>query len=233
MNNKQNAKLRMYLQVQDTAEKYEKIWMAMPAFVRGMNRVNVAVKIINEEKGHLQTNSKSVTTVKDEKRQEMAKRTGVVMAALRAYASENKLSDLIMEFEKNESDILHCKETDADDYCQHIHELALVHKEGLADQGVTVEELDGHQLSIDQFSELIGKPRRVTTNRVVTRSKIDLAFDEADDVLDNILDNLALRLEAKDADFYSAWQSARVVIATGGGGSKGKGEDDKGGDKPV
>jgi hypothetical protein len=220
----------MYLQVQDTAEKYKKICMAMPAFVRGMNRVNVAVKVINEEKGHLQTNSKSVTTVKDEKRQEMAKRTGVIMAALRAYASENKLSDLIMELEMNERDILQCKETDADDYCQHVHELALVHKEGLSDQGVTVEELDAHQQSIDQFSDLIGKPRTVTTNRVVTRSKVDLAFDEADDVLHNILDNLALRLEAKDADFYGAWQSARMVIATGGGGSKDKAEEGKSAD---
>ncbi len=223
----------MYLQVQDTAEKYEKIWMAMPAFVRGMNRVNVAVKVINDHKGGLQVSSKSVTTVKDEKRLEMAKRTGVIMAALRAYASEHKLSDLITELDKSPKDIMQCKENDADDYCQHIHELALVHKDGLADQGVTVEELDAHQQSIDQFSDLIGKPRTVTTNRVVTRSKIDLAFDEADDVLDNILDNLALRLEAQDADFYGAWQSARVVIATGGGGSRWKGDDDKGGDAPV
>jgi hypothetical protein len=93
-----------------------------------------------------------------------------------------------------------------------------------------VEELDAHQQSIDQFSDLIGKPRTVTTNRVVTRSKVDLAFDEADDVLHNILDNLALRLEAKDADFYGAWQSARMVIATGGGGSKDKAEEGKSAD---
>lgn len=216
MNDRFSAKLRMYKQLLETCNEHREVWKTVLAFERNVLGLAAEVDSINKLNAGLQTGSSGHTQSKEQSLDDMVFSCLTVAYALRAYASANKMTELIANVNVERSDFTRAKETDRDDLALHIHELGTKHLVELADFGITQSELDDLAEKIENFSDKIGQPRTVIRGLKVARSAQQQHFDNADKIIREGLDNLIFPFQRKDVKFYEAYQSARFVIKTGG-----------------
>lgn len=228
MTNRKTAALKMYLAVTKVCDANATAYATLPAFDTAYTTFKGLVKNINDANTALQGKVTGITDDKLAKRQAMADATLVPAAALLAYAHATNNHELADDADVTETEILRCKETDADDICLHIHELAVPHLADLASYGLTQADLDTLADSIDDFTEKIGNPRNHIINTKTTRGNMNGYFTEADNLLAKQLDNLIVVLKKKYPDFYNEYLLARNVIELGGGGGENGVEEGEG-----
>ena len=220
MTNKKATALKMYVAVEKVCDAHQTAYTTLPAFNTGYTKFKDLIAKINTSNTALQGTVTGITDDKLVKRQAMADSTMVVAAALVAYANSNDNHTLADDADVTETEILRSKETDADDICLHIHDLAEANLAALADFGITQAELDTLAASIDDFTGKIGNPRNHIITNKTTRGNMNGYFTSADELLTKQLDNLIIVLKKKYPDFYTEYVLARNIIEQGGSGAK-------------
>lgn len=220
MTSRKAAALKMYLAVEKVCDAHQTAYTTLPAFNNGYTKFKALIANINGSNTNLQGKITGITDDKLAKRQAMADATIVVASALVAYAHSIDNHTLADDADVNDTEIMRCKETDADDICLHIHDLANDHLAALADFGITQADLDILAASIDDFTGKIGNPRNHIINTKTTRGNMNGYFTAADELLTKQLDNLIVVLKKKYPDFYTEYLLARNIIEQGGSAAK-------------
>lgn len=220
MTKKKAAALKMYLAVEKVCDAHQTAYATLPAFNNGYTKFKALIANINASNTTLQGKVTGITDDKLAKRQAMADATIVLASALVAYAHSIDNHTLADDADVNDTEIMRCKETDADDICLHIYDLAKDHLAALADFGITQADLDTLATSIDDFTGKIGNPRNHIINTKTTRGNMNGYFTAADELLTKQLDNLIVVLKKKYPDFYTEYLLARNIIASNGSSEK-------------
>lgn len=131
---------------------------------------------------------------------------------LEAHALEEGNAPLASKMRDSYSDLFRMRDTDFIPKLKDIIQETESNKEVLTtDFGVTDEQIEDIQLSMDQFLEINGLPAiyRVTSARATKDLKTLLR--EADKALE-LLDKVMTVFKRSDASFYNGYKSARVII---------------------
>ncbi len=96
---------------------------------------------------------------------------------------------------------------------QYIIEKAVENQETLANEyGMTAEQLSGLQAEMDEFLEMMGKPRAYQIRKGVATKAIDQLMDDAMDLLNNEMDKIMKLFSRRNAGFYNGYLQARVIV---------------------
>lgn len=81
----------------------------------------------------------------------------------------------------------------------------------LANEGISVPELNAYEVLISRFKNIKSAKREAIIDRSGTTEKLTELFKEASSLLTEKLDRLAVQFKRKDPDFYLKYKAARSV----------------------
>ncbi len=113
------------------------------------------------------------------------------------------------------SDLRNSRDTVLKDICQNIHDVALNVISELGDFGKTPEDLRQLQKKIDDYADILSKPRDAVTTRAAATSELANLFHQADELLKNQIDNLMVSYKASEPRFYTMYDNARKIVSLG------------------
>jgi hypothetical protein len=92
-----------------------------------------------------------------------------------------------------------------------LEEALKIPADGLANEGISPEEMAAFQQLIDHFKEIKSSKQEAVIDRSGTTENMGGLFKEASSLLKNKLDRLALQFKRKDPEFYLKYKAARSV----------------------
>lgn len=224
MDDRQAAKLKMYLNVQHVLQRNEPVWRTVAAYGQSLEAFNRNVEQINALNKQRQLNSKGITLSKTQAKELMVERTMLLAGAMKALASVTGDVVLTSNASINQTTLINTRDTDIDDLCQHLHDLAQEKLAALADFGITQADLDVVQQAIQTFTATIGKPKDTISQVKSFNEQIDSLFKANDKILNEQLDNLMYRFKASYVAFYNEYFSVRNAGISGSRNKKEAGE---------
>ena len=143
-----------------------------------------------------------------------------VATQVSAYAA--KTSNLTLQARVNYSrtSVTAGSEQDAVTRCQTIHTAATEHLAALSKYRVDAAKLTELDHAIKAFQALINAPRDSTAQSAAATKQLPALFKTTDALLKNQMDKLMASFSASEPTFHAEYQTARVIVDTGGGESK-------------
>jgi hypothetical protein len=214
MTGEQENKNSMYLAVKGVLNENESKWTAMPAFVNATTSFFDLSDQVQAAAMIQQGNTKGITDNKQQEEDEMIAMTLKVAGAVRAFATVTGNQELKAQMKYSASALKGMRDSDLLNACQHVHDVALEHVDGLADYMVTAETLTQLNDEVDDFRQALAAPRNAITRRSEATSRLADLFKEADGVLNDQLDAL-MEMYREDKPFYNQYQAARIIVDLG------------------
>lgn len=214
MTTPQLNKLRMYMAVMATCEKFKTNWQTVTGFADGYAEWIVHV---NALKGFRQAELQPSTGWAEEKqrrREVMSKAGAKIAGAIHAYAVKQGDGDLAARSDFSYSDLLEGRDSDSSDRCQNLVTIATPMVAALANYKVTAAQLTDAQQKITAYMEIKDKPAQKVDDRAGNNQKVAKHFKGADELLDSPLDDTIGQFEDSDADFFIAYKNARKIDDT-------------------
>lgn len=215
MNNRQEDKLSMFITVEDVCEDNEDILSSMPAFVKSFDRFKKVVSQIVTQQEIQKGKTTGITENKQKEEDRLIQITLEIASAVHSYASLIGDNGLKSNVDYSPTELKSARDTDLRAICQSVHRTAESVISGLADYGKTQEDLDKLQKAIDDFSEMLSKPRSAIGTRATATSRLQELFKEGDDLLKDHLDMMMVSYKASHPTFYNMYRSARMIVDMG------------------
>ncbi|MFP4622340.1 MAG: hypothetical protein ACLFM7_13595 [Bacteroidales bacterium] len=215
MTDKQENKRSMFTSIKNVLYAHNSIWAGIPAMADAYGKFeNILIEIDNQSQ--IQAgNIKGITKQKQKEEDEMIQSTLEMATTVKAYASvivDNELKDKVSY---SPSDLRNSRDTVLKDICQNIHDVAQSVISELGDFGKTPEDLQQLQKEIDDYADILSKPRNAVTTRAAATSELANLFHQADELLKNQIDNLMVSYKASEPRFYTMYDNARKIVSLG------------------
>lgn len=218
MNIKQQSHLKMLVAVLGVLDKFKTIWQAVTAFAAARTDLSAAIDAVNAEELKQAGLTTGITQNKRLARQAMCNAAALVGGAVAAWADQQDNHELFNTVDFSAPDLLHQTEQDCATHCQAILDAGTANLAALsAGQTLAQTDLDDLTAKIKAFKDLLTKPREA---KAITKGATDLLpekLDAGDRILERQIDRLMERYKTSNADFYGAYQVARVIVDAGGG----------------
>ena len=65
---------------------------------------------------------------------------------------------------------------------------------------------------MEEYKQLIGKPRSILNTKYVALDTIDQLFDEGNALLKDKMDNMMLIFRERNPEFYNGYKRARTIV---------------------
>ncbi len=215
MNDRQRAKLNMYIVVRDFLQANQSVWNNIPKFVQAVSAFLAELTKLEGLSQAQAQPSTGVTADKAQLQRAMADAAMPIVGGLGALAAELMNNDLAHQADFSRSDFIHEPDLETADNADIVHNLATTHAAALADCGVTQAQIDALDASIIAFRAKIGAPRQVIVSTSTATTEIALTIAKIDTILNKTLDNLVEVIRPANTTFYTGYQSARVIIDPG------------------
>lgn len=219
MTNPQKNKLSMFLAVLGVLKKYETAWRPLAGLadlVKSLGDLTAAVQASSGVQG---TPLTGITSGKNRKQVEMIERTMEVADDLHAVAVTLGDDVLASKTDLELTDLVRMQDVLVGPYCRTIYDLALPHTAALAGLGTTAQDLAELDAAITVYLPLATAPRVAKTGSAGVTGDIDLDVKAAMLLLNKQLDKALRKFKRKNAEFFNAYTSARIIVDLGGGRS--------------
>jgi hypothetical protein len=158
-----------------------------------------------------------IASGKNRKQVEMIERTMEVADDLHSVAVTLGDDVLAGKTDLELTDLVRIDDVLVGPYCRTIYELALPHAVALEGLGTTAEDLAELAAAIARYIPLATAPRVATTGKSGVTGDIDLDVRAAMKLLYKQLDKAMRKFKRKEAAFFNAYTSARIIVDLGGG----------------
>lgn len=224
MTDHQEDKLSMYITVQKICNAKKSIWSELPAFVDIFGKFENIISDIYTQHQIQKKNITGITENKHKEEIEMMAITLDIAAAVYAYAASVGDDELRDSVNYSPSNLRNARDTVLKDICQSIHDAANGVVTELDDYGVTPEILEKQQKEIDDFVEILAKPRTAINKRATATAYLKELFKQADNLLKHQLDKLMITYRIREPEFYNNYRYARRIVDTGSRSKKEEGD---------
>ncbi|MEY4385106.1 MAG: hypothetical protein RLY20_389 [Verrucomicrobiota bacterium] len=222
MSIKQQAHLKMLIAVLGVLDKFKALWQAIPAFLNGRNDLSAAIDAVNAEELKQAGITTGITENKRIARKAMCDSAIIVAGAIGAWADRQNNHELFNTVDFTAPDLMHRPEQECVTHCKAIYDAGLANLAALiVEKTLTQADLDDLSLKIKAFNALLTKPREAKALTKGATDHIPERLEAGDRVLERQLDRLMPRFQTSNADFYAAYQVARVIVNPGGGSGNG------------
>ena len=159
-----------------------------------------------------------VTENKRLARQSMCAAAAVVVGAVAAWADKQGKHDLFDTVDFSAPDLLHQTEADGLTNCTVILNAGTANLAAISATGTLAQaDLTDLNTKITAFNTLLAQPRQTKAGTKAATDVLPDKMDAGDRICERQLDRLMERYKDSNATFYSAYQVARIIVATGGG----------------
>jgi hypothetical protein len=222
MNIKQQAHTKMFIAVLGVLDSFKTIWTAVTAFVTARNALASAIDDIRAEELKQSGTTTGITQNKRLARQAMCSAAAVVGGAVAQWAETQGKNDLFTTVDFSNADLLHMTEADCLTNCTAIYNAGNANIAALTTAGtLAAADLTDLNTKIGAFNALIAAPRLAKTGTSAATNLLPDKVDAGDRICERQLDRLMERYKDSNADFYRAYQSARIIVDAGGGSGNG------------
>ena len=215
MTDHQENKRSMFLSVHGICIDKKDLWIDLQAFVNTFEKFEKIISEIDTQRQIQEGVTLGVTESKHKEEEEMTQITLTIAANVYAYASLVDDHELRNRVNYSPSTLRNARDTVLKDICQSVHDAASEVVSELEDYGVTPETLEKQQKEIDDFTEMLAKPRTAISARSTATARIEELIKEGDELLRDQLDKLMFNYKTRDPIFYNMYQSARKMVNMG------------------
>ena len=222
MNIKQQSHLKMLVADLGVLDKFKTLWQAVTAFTTARNDLSAAIDTVNAEELKQAGVTTGITENKRLARQALCNAAALVGGAVGAWADKQNNHELFNTVDFSAADLLHQTEQDCATNCKAILDAGTANLTALAAEKTLAQaDLDDLTAKLTTFKTLLTQPRQA---KAITKGATDLLpdkLDAGDRILERQIDRLMERYKGSNADFYAAYQVARLIVDAGGGAGNG------------
>lgn len=215
MTGKQENKRSMYIAVQKVCNKYKSIWSGLVAYVNAFADFETIIDDIETQRLIQAGKITGIATNKTKEEDEMIQITIEVAGAVFAYAADIEDNELMEKVNYSSSELKDLRDTFLKDICLLIHHEADEVIDKLADYGKTPADLTQLKKEIDDFADILAKPRTAIGTRSTATSQLIILLKNGDKILETRMDKLMGNYKTKERKFYMSYKSAGKIIDLG------------------
>lgn len=218
MNVNQENKLSMYYVVKSTCEKYQPTWVANAAFAATYNLWVAKIPLIEQNRDAQTLGTTGITTDKTVKRALLTEKALFMANRLQSYANATNNPELLESVQYTASDLKKARDTDLIGICNTLYSKANTNAAALVNYGVSAGMITDLQVAIATYAATLARPQAAKSQTKTATENLTRLFKEADDLLTKRLDLDIELFKASKPEFYSQYNTARIIIGTGGNG---------------
>ncbi len=205
--------LKMALATDDVCSDYESNWTTLPAFATEVALARTHIASIRQDgQAQLGADTKPHTQAKDEAKNSLARLAADTGAPASVLAETTGNLSAAAKLNQSYSDIYYAADLAAEDLAVNLLNAARdMDVTALASYGVSADRLGDLEEALNQFSQKIGSPRATTVKRRTRTLSLEDLFSKLRTVHSR-MDRLAVVLRSSAPDFYTAYETARVII---------------------
>lgn len=210
MNRRQAQKLNMARATLSVLDRHTDTWSTIPIIQTYRDRLEELVAAVDEAASRQQETSETLTADKAARRREMARQALTVAGAVRAQSAdagepvEGVVADVTM------SDLVYGTGAEDVHRAERVLEDGRERLEALAPYGVTAEDMDALEASIDAFAEALATPRSAIAQRRVATETVAASTRDLMALLYDRLDHVLVRFAG--TEFHLDYQAAREIV---------------------
>lgn len=208
--------LNMIYSVKTVVDKFMSTWTTNTVFAATYALFTSKIGPIEQNRDAQMTTSKGVTTDKNAKRDALTAKALFIVNRIRSYATVSSNNELFESVHFTQSSFDKSRDTEIVGIVDSIIAKANANVAALTTYGVTAALITDLQTALLAYSNYIAKPRTVTIQTKNATENLSVLFKEVNDILTKRLDLDIEVFKTSKPDFYSQYQTARVVIATSG-----------------
>jgi len=224
MNGLQDDFLKMVYTVRAVIDKFNSVWAANIVFVATYNLFTSKTESIEQNRNAQMANSRGVTTDKKVKRDDLAQKALFIVNRIRSYATVIANNELLESVRFTQSSFDKCRDMDLIGIVELIITKANENMTALDTYGVTPALITGLQEALTAYTGYIAKPRTVTSQTKNATENLSVLFKEVNSILTKRMDLDIEVFKSTNPDFYSQYQTARLVVQSTGATTAVKGE---------
>lgn len=218
MNIKQQAHTKMFVAVLGVLDNFKTIWLAVAAFASARAALAAAIADIRAEELKQSGTTTGITENKRLARQAMCNAAAIVGGAVAAWAETQGKNDIFDAVDFSAPDLLHQTEADCLTNCTAIYNAGNANIAALTAAGtLAAADLTDLNTKIGAFNTLLTSPRQAKAGTKAATDLLPDKIDAGDRICERQLDRLMERYQTSNADFYGAYQVARIIVDAGGG----------------
>lgn len=213
MNKYQNAKLDSYKLVVVGARKNKTATDIIPSFSKGIDKLEAIVTEIDQLKAEQETDITGITDEKVDLQEELIDYVLDVAGAVHSHAQLENNFTLMAKVDFKPASVEKMNQADLISSAETVKAEAIkINSQILAEEGLSVEELEYFSKLIDEFKKIKPAPRVAIIDRATYTQKLKELFTEASKLVKGRLDRLASQYKRKDPTFFIIYKGARNVI---------------------
>lgn len=201
----------MFIGIQEYLDHQTSIWSAIKRIVFYKNDLDEVIERISS-KSEEASSLVGVSGRKETLKILIAIKGSSLSGSLQAFAYDNGDSDLAVKVEASKSDIIRMKEEELGSFIKVLVDTSNQNIKALADFGVSKEIVTEIKTTMEEYKQLIGKPRSILNTKYVALDAIDQLFDEGNALLRDKMDNMMLIFRERNPEFYNGYKRARTIV---------------------
>lgn len=205
-------KLRMYNAVIEVCRDHQLLWENIPGYVSALEEFENRVEILRLRSGIRSNITSGVSDGKRSRLEALYDQLLVVHSALWVYAASTNNFQLMSRNKVTMSDLKRLSIVRLDAHLNNIIEDINEHGEALLDFGITSEFLNETIELINVGSYNARRPRMAIIERKMLTQSLTTISHDLDNLLRFKLDKLMNLFRKSNADFYSRYHNARMII---------------------
>lgn len=211
MTNSHINKYAMYLVVIEVLDKFTALVETMPALVKLAALLKQIVTNIGKKSEEVGAGTSPKTEAKRKAESEMAASVVALVRRLHAYATEKNNVELMTQTDITESDVHDTRDAERGQFAASLVDMVEQHKAELTDYIVTDAQIASARQLIDEHDGTLGDRDSLKRGQTAGRDTVMSLFEQADTILEHQMDSLMLSFKKDNPEFYSAYESARVI----------------------
>lgn len=212
MNSSDEIRYNMQHQVKKYLDNHSEKWSAIPAIVRQKNELDENLQAIKEKLGEGDESTKPITGTKNELKEIAALKAAILAGGVAAFAAETNDPKLGEAASLSKNTLYRLSDSSFRTPIDGLIALAKEKLTELSDQGITKAQIKELETTLDDFSELVGDPRRVQIQESLRKQELSELVKSGMTLLNDRMDKSMLRYKLIDPIFYEGYERSRVIV---------------------
>ena len=212
MDKRENIKLKMYQGLEEVLSRNEGVLTKIPAFSISYADFLSRIKEITDNDKKYQNVTKGVTSSKDRAEDEMIETIIALSAVTAVFARRTGDENLREIVSVRPSKLKKMRDMDLLTKAKGILDAIRQNQEGLSEYAVKEEDVKRLADNVWNFENSIEVQEDSFAQSKAARQKLAELFDETDEIISEELDLMVERVREKESNFYSDYQSNRVLV---------------------
>ncbi len=211
MNNKQEAQLRMFREVDLILNKYKTDVDTIAAMAREAANFNGYLSKIDAEHPRQAVDGKGVTRSKNQMKRLLISRISLFSGALSSYGKHQKNADLVQRMDVSKYNLDRASIANLIKFLNETVSEFKIYSSSMADYGITPEMVTSIEAEVASFKTMSTMPRNVRVEKSTATSNLAEFFDGCNSTLKDHLDKFIPQFEDKNPAFYKDYNNARII----------------------